>query len=382
MELELRNVGIIRSANLTFTQGLNLIVGSSSSGKSTLLRAIRNMMDNSFNDGNISYGERKMAIKIVNDGHTATYIRDLDNPQRKSAYQIDGKVYTKIGRSSLDDISSLFKLCPVEIDGEKINFNFSAQFSGPFLLLGSSSLLYSILTYRSSFDITKINDLYNTDMKKAKQDINVLLKTKEGIEKEYSDKRKQIEFFTGIENAYTEMQDIRQKYFVLKKEKEVYNLYKEILVKRESCIKRLNEISHITEVFSGYSERLDVVSLLHRYKDSKNILSYTRERIDRAILTLSNIDVLLSNYDSFSLLKNYICLKKKVLKNKHILVNANIPDSNQIVLLHKYVSLTRDILSTRDKCSKYTESIQSVENILCSVKVCPLCKQPIINCSH
>ena len=179
MELELRNVGIIKSAHLEFIQGLNLIVGSSSSGKSTLLRAIRCMMDNSFSDSNISYGQKKLAIRMKYNDHSATYIRDLDNTARKSAYQVDGKVYTKVGRTSLEDLSKIFKLAPMEIDGEKINFNFSSQFSGPFLLLGSPSLLYSILTYRSSFDVTKINDLYFSDLKKVKQDINVLIKTKE-----------------------------------------------------------------------------------------------------------------------------------------------------------------------------------------------------------
>ena len=168
MEIELSNVGIIRSAHLVFNPGLNLIVGSSSSGKSTLLRAIRSLIDNSFSDSSISYGQKKLAIRMKYNDHSVTYIRDLDNSSRKSAYQIDGKLYTKIGRTSLDDLSNLFKLVPIDIDGEKINFNFSAQFSGPFLLLGSSSLLYSILTYRSSFDITKINDLYATDMKQIK----------------------------------------------------------------------------------------------------------------------------------------------------------------------------------------------------------------------
>ena len=69
MELELRNVGIIKSAHLEFIQGLNLIVGSSSSGKSTLLRAIKCMMDNSFSDSNVSYGQKKLAIRMIYNNH-------------------------------------------------------------------------------------------------------------------------------------------------------------------------------------------------------------------------------------------------------------------------------------------------------------------------
>ena len=144
MEIDLKNVGIIKEAHLEFKSGLNLIIGPSSSGKSTLLRAIRSMMDNTFADSNITFGQKKMAIRIKDDDNSATYIRDLENASKKSAYQINGQIYTKLGRNSLDALSALFRIAPVEIDGEKINFNFSAQFSGPFLLLGSTSLLYSI----------------------------------------------------------------------------------------------------------------------------------------------------------------------------------------------------------------------------------------------
>ena len=203
MEIELKNVGIIKSAQLEFINGLNIIVGSSSSGKSTLFRAIRSMMDNSFTDSAVTYGEKKLAIKINHDGHTATYIRDLENTNRKSAYQIDGKVFVKVGRSSLEDLSKLFKIAPIEIDGEKINFNFSAQFSGPFLLLGSSSLLYSILTYRSTFDITQLNDLYFTDLKKVKQDISVNQKTKETLQKEKEYKEEGLKKMEDFPSVYS-----------------------------------------------------------------------------------------------------------------------------------------------------------------------------------
>ena len=271
MEIELRNVGIIRSAHLQFVQGLNLIVGASSSGKSTLLRAIRSMMDNTFSDSNISYGQRKLAIRMQYNDHSATYIRDLDNTNRKSAYQIDGKVYTKLGRTSLEDLSNLFKLAPVEIDGEKINFNFSAQFSGPFLLLGSSSLLYSILTYRSSFDITKINDLYFSDFKNTKKELDAIVKTKKTLEKEKDKKEAELKRLDSVPDLYMKVNILKNKNEEYNKTVNLFTLYKSSVSLHTKKTKEVVLLNSILEKYEIYNTLyMEYNLLVHQPNDNQS----------------------------------------------------------------------------------------------------------------
>ena len=63
-----------------------------------------------------------------------------------------------------------------------VNFNFNLQFSSPFLILGSQSTLYNVLTYRSSFDIASINDMYTADIKSNAVEISTTSSVKEKLE--------------------------------------------------------------------------------------------------------------------------------------------------------------------------------------------------------
>lgn len=172
MKLELRNVGIIKSASLEFVPGLNLILGPSSSGKSTLLRALRSFVDNSFGDSNVTTGQSKMVVQMQLNNETYSYARDLSDKEHKSKYLINQDMYVKVGRAALPELRERLKLFPVDLNGESLSFNFCSQFDGPFIILGSPSLLYTILTYRNSFNIGKLQDLYKEDVKQNRAAVN------------------------------------------------------------------------------------------------------------------------------------------------------------------------------------------------------------------
>lgn len=379
MELELKNVGIIKSAHLEFIQGLNLIIGSSSSGKSTLLRAIKSMIDNSFTDSNISYGERKMAIRMVYNGHTATYARDLDSPQRKSAYQIDGKLYTKLGRTSLEDMEKVFKLSPIEIDGEKVNFNFSSQFAGPFLLLGTSSFLYSILTYRSSFDITKINDLYFTDLKKTKQDIHALEKTKEALEKEKETKLSELKPLESFPDVYFSVQKLKQQHDVFQRQSALFNNYKS--TQRQIAYRRnkIEGINRAMDAFLLFPERIQKYSLLLAYTKSLKQAQASKGYLHNIALVLDRMENMQPKIRACMTLKAYLKTRGRFLNNKDLLNRLAIPDIKAIQILQQYIRVLDSINKSKGLITKADQHIRDVQDRLSAVNVCPLCNQPICN---
>lgn len=377
MEVKLSNVGIIKEAELKFIPGLNLIVGSSSSGKSTLLRAIRCMMDNSFSDSHISYGKKKMEIQIKYNGHDATYTRDLDNQSRKSAYLIDGKTYTKLGRTSLDDLTSLFKMSPKEIDGEKINFNFSSQFAGPFLLLGSPSLLYSILTYRSTFDITKINDLYFTDYKKVKQDLNVLQKTRESLEKERDNKEKQLSELAEFPHIYLRVQRLKQQFDTLQVQRNLYASYKEALNRKEQGELRLKKIHSVLSAYVGYSERLLTYTTIMQYSKVKLVKESITESVEQINLIRNKVKEVLPTYTEVSLLNSYLHISKQIRSYTDTLGKVSIQDCRVVDTLKSVLQLQESIEDKKRGLLKADSLLQQVNNDIQKVDVCPLCNQPI-----
>lgn len=379
MEIDLKNVGIIKDAHLVFNPGLNLIIGPSSSGKSTLLRAIRSMMDNSFTDANIAFDQKKMAIRIKEGENTATYIRDLENSNRKSAYQVNGQVYTKIGRNSLDALSSLFKIAPVEIDGEKINFNFSAQFSGPFLLLGSTSLLYSILTYRSTFDITKINDLYFTDYKKIKQDITVAQKTKEALEVEGVKLNKKYEMLSPITSVFNDLQKLKQDKSSFDSLLLLADKYKQIKKELSISIRQLDEINKILPKYDM------LMSLNDKYVSVNKYIKFREERKNLSVEDISHlsdsIQELKELYSKKETLSRYINMIK-ANKEYSLLVGKfnSLPDLNLLSFGYNYLSIRKDLIENKNEFKTKSEEYNVITEKINSVGICPLCKQPISQC--
>lgn len=382
MEIELKNVGIIREAKLEFKKGLNLIIGASSSGKSTLLRAIRSMMDNTFSDSNVSYGEKKLAIKIKDEENTAIYVRDLGSTTNKTTYKINDTVYTKVGRNPPDELSSLFKISPVEIDGEKINFNFSSQFAGPFLLLGSQSLLYSILTYRSSFDITKINDLYYSDLKKTKQELNVLDKTKETLEQERYRLNQKYDTLKDVPDMFIEMQRVKQKYAQVESLRKTITRFKELLSAQELERDRVNQINALLVKFPDVFEQYRKFQLLFTVQEKREVLARLMSIGSMDALN-TNIERLNTLYNASSTLNTYISLREKMEALKAILVKLNgLPELRSLELLTYYTEMQESIEDEKTSRNTIENEQNEIEKCINAVGVCPLCNQPLNNHTH
>lgn len=382
MEVTLKNVGIIKDAELEFKKGLNLIIGASSSGKSTLLRAIRAMMDNSFSDSHITHGEKKLVIQIKDGENTASYIRDLSNATSKSAYKINQNVYTKVGRTPPDELSALFKISPVDIDGEKINFNFSNQFAGPFLLLGSQSLLYSILTYRSSFDITKINDLYFSDLKKTKQETNVLIKTKENIEQEIVKLNNKFNSLKDVPTMFTEMQKVKNKHSEVHKVLSQVTHYKELIKSLELEKEKLNNLNNILIHLPEVSESFLKTRALDAYIEKNKLLKNHREL--GAIEPISdNIKKIGQLLKSSILISKYTSLNASLKDLKPIYENLmTLPTIQTIEVLTYYNNLNVAVDDENTNVSTINNELMDVQSCIDKVGVCPLCNQPLNTHTH
>lgn len=382
MEIELRNVGIIREAKLEFRKGLNLIIGASSSGKSTLLRAIRSMMDNTFSDSNVSYGEKKLAIKIKDGENTAVYVRDLGSTTNKTTYKINDTVYTKVGRNPPEELSSLFKISPVEIDGEKINFNFSSQFAGPFLLLGSQSLLYSILTYRSSFDITKINDLYYSDLKKTKQEINVLEKTKDNLEQERYRLNQKYDTLKDVPDMFIEMQRVKQKYAQVDSLKKTITRFRELLSERERERENVNQLNALLVKFPEVFDLYRKFRLLSAIKEKKEALDRLKAIGEMDVMN-ANIERLNTLYNASNALDTYISIQDKKDALNAILVKLNaLPALNTLELLTYYTEMQESIEDEKTSLNTIENEQNEIEKCIDAVGVCPLCNQPLNKHTH
>lgn len=412
MKVKLNNVGVVKDAELEFTPGLTLIIGSSGSGKSTLLRTIYNTASNEFSDSDITFGKHNMNVEIECDNNIIKYNRNIKSKDEKCSYTINGEKYVKLGRTALPQVSNALKIGDIEINGDKINFNFNLQFSSPFLILGSQSTLYNVLTYRSSFDISSINDYYNIDVKANNSEINTNVKLREKLSETLEELECRTESLSQIESLYSEFTNYKHRLNVLEelkslssKTEAIANLSKRIknmaslLLEIDSAYKELNVLKEVSEVKSKIICNKTICDRIAIINDSIDLHSNALVTICK-LIDFSNLEVI-SNKLKFAkfnckliskLLNSKVIAastetfindvsKQKLMimsKNKCSLIITKLNEVNDSIInqldeLHVTSEKLEALAGVNDGISKVDQRIKIVTDELDKFEVCPLC---------
>lgn len=330
MRIQLQNVGVIKECDVEFVPGICLIVGSSGSGKSTLMRSIYSTVSNEFSDSDISFGSNTMKITITDNGNTVSYIRNIRLPGEKFYYIVNGETYNKVGRTPLKQVTDALKIGAVEVNGEDINFNFNLQFAAPFLILGSQSTLYNVLTYRSEFDISSINDYYKADIKINDSELGSHIKLKERLDdslKTLLEKEKEL---SPIEEIYSDYTQYKHKSAILDELLHYLNIKK--LLDSENV-----RLSEFTQLFN------DISSVIRKLECLIHISDASFKQKD-----LLNTKLIINEYSSLLNIYN-------VISNEF----------NKIESLDELLILMKDANEVTYKCVTLNECITSCNKLLC-----------------
>ena len=364
MKVQLSNVGIIKDCNLEFTPGINLIIGSSGSGKSTLMRCIYNTAMNGFSDSDVAFGKSSMTVTIENNGNIIQYHRNPKAKGEKSYYIVNGETYSKIGRQPVQAVTDAFNIGDVEINGEKVNFNCNLQFATPFLILGSQSTLYNVLTYRSTFDIASINDYYNADLRTNHNEINANNKLKAQLQSN-------LESLQIQEKQLKPIEDIYSNYITYKHNLEKLNDIKS-LQSRLECINDLSDkIIKLESLLSSINNAMKYTKSLYdirTYNDTVNNHSKIIVMIDKSNLLIALYNNVLSDIQRLASLNKYKSLldQSNDMMNNIQMLNNIIYSSQQYMNKESFITdITRLKLwlKNNDKCNKIINELDKCNNI-------------------
>lgn len=378
MRIQLNNVGVIKNCDVEFIPGINLIVGSSGSGKSTLMRSIYSVASNDFSDSDISFGKNSMSIDVDYNCSHIKYGRSIKSKGEKCFYIVNGESFVKLGRQPLQQVADILKIGDVDVNGEKINFNFNLQFSSPFLILGSQSTLYNVLTYRSSFDISSINDYYVSDIKSNASDTSANVKLKEKLEANIADLQSYLEELSPIEDLYSdyisykhtlkfndELKSLLIMYSTLKTLEKELSQTDKLLTALDKANNLFEELSCIDKYNSLISESNSVTESISELEECVNNTEYSEEFILNTVKQ--------SN------------LFKECNRCSLILSTLNETDESLIIQLDE-ITTSYDILVKIEKVSEYITIIEnrcnSVLNELSKFSYCPLCGNSLTSCEH
>lgn len=412
MKVRLKNVGVIDSCDVEFVPGINIIVGSSGSGKSTLLRSIHNIAVNEFSDSDISFGKESMNVSIACDDNVVEYSRFAKSKGDKFYYVVNGEKYSKVGRQSLSAANDILKLGDIDINGDNINFNFNMQFSTPFLIFGSQSTLYNVLTYRSQFDISKINDCYNSEVKLNNNEINTAVKVRDQLTVNLDDLKIREQKLKPVEDLYSkyvlykhtasdisDLTDLLEKFNSVKSiNNQLVNLNNSIantkvatdkisdlsdIIKYNNStdtVNRLNSfIDYTLTIDTGYRDAESLTSTLTDLLLLNNKLSMNMAEND-TVCELSSIlnmmSYMISRGDAIGVVRyvyDKVCLVGNVsdkVKALSLLDDTLINSIDDAILI--YTSL-KAVYNIEQKISSLRDDIFSIENELHLFKACPLC---------
>ena len=364
MKVQLSNVGIIKDCDLEFTPGINLIIGSSGSGKSTLMRCIYNTAMNGFSDSDVAFGKSSMTVTIENNGNIIQYHRNPKAKGEKSYYIVNGETYSKIGRQPVQAVTDAFNIGDVEINGEKVNFNCNLQFATPFLILGSQSTLYNVLTYRSTFDIASINDYYNADLRTNHNEINANNKLKSQLQSN-------LESLQTQEKQLKPIEDIYSNYITYKHNLEKLNDIKSVQSRLE-CINDLSDkIVKLESLLSSINNAMKYTKSLYdirTYNDTVNNHSKIIVMIDKSNLLIALYNNVLSDIQRLASLNKYKSLldQSNDMMNSIQMLNNIIDSSQQYMNKESFITdITRLklLLKNNDKCNKIINELDKCNNI-------------------
>lgn len=159
LKVTIENFQSISKGELEFTQGINIIVGQSNSGKSAILRAIKGaVLNTSGSQKYIKNGTKGFKVGIDYQGNSIEWSRTSKSPE----YVINGEKYAKTGSSNLLDFldNSGFTL-----DENKSLMNVESELELPFPFDKSNSELFKLFE-KNIFcisDSTAITKLIKSD---------------------------------------------------------------------------------------------------------------------------------------------------------------------------------------------------------------------------
>ena len=152
-KLHLENFQAHKDTTVTFTDGLNTIIGESDVGKSSILRALRKLVrdipagkDFINKDASVM----KISLTIIDDeGQQSVIVRQVT--PSKNLYYLDDQEFGGFGREIPEEVQQALEMFIVELENsEKIDLHFFDQHDTPFMVAKGSAGTRSKLLGRIS----------------------------------------------------------------------------------------------------------------------------------------------------------------------------------------------------------------------------------------
>jgi len=327
-KLEIRNFQSHRNTVLEFCSGLNMIIGKTDAGKTSILRALR------WNIWNRPTGDR---FRSCWGGNTeVTITTSEDNVISRSKKGSSGNFYHLNGLS----LEAFKTEVPKEVSDvlNMSEINFQSQFEQPFLLTktpGEIALHFNKIAHI---------DMINTATSKVNswiQNLNQTLSYKEG---ELTQQEEKLKAYEEIDKQLVQLEVLEEKEKQWKEEIKSLSKLTSLIQSIKEIEQQFEEISKITSLegkVNAILAKYDAVSevekdrqkLLQIVKDIVSIQEQTAE-LDKYISLEDSVTVILNKYEEINQLKKEVKdLNKIIIQIEQ--TKMEIQDLKEFIQIHQ-----------------------------------------------
>lgn len=189
VELRIQQYQSHLDSTIKFTDGLNIIVGPSDSGKSSIIRALKKLIrDTPAGKGFITNGKTECEISLVFEfeGQLHKVVRKITSS--KNLYYLDTKEFGGFGREIPLEVQTALDMALLDLEnGDYVDLHFTNQHDHPFLLGDTASHRSRVLGRLTGLHILdKAIVNCNSQVKQASQRMDALKDYKKELDRELS----------------------------------------------------------------------------------------------------------------------------------------------------------------------------------------------------
>lgn len=400
--IQVRDYQGIEVAKMRVRKGLTAIIGKTNAGKSSIMRAVEDLLENSCGDSDVRIGAEQASIAMKNNDNVVKLIRNPNKPI-KTQYIINGEEIEKVGRNKVEE-TDILGIVPT---GE-YNLNFIKQEDLPFLIYENGYRLYEFISQSKSKVLLDAVEKLTKSKKEIEKDIKVTDAEINEIKNRYQEIAEELKQYPKISEIYNLNKTVDEYSEEIEKAEDRkldYERDRKLEIEIDNSIISINKLlSNLEKLNLGKIE--NIVRENEKLRELKNTYEQTEKmyynnenkikEIEKTIFKFNSNEIIDTiNFISSSLaLKNVydrngkeLCIVESTLQ-KYPSIEFNV-DVSIINLLDN----ARELESEYNKYNKQIEHIDnSLENINCDIekhekflsenKICPTCGQLIKDCKE
>ena len=384
--INIRNFQSIKEADIN-VDGLTILVGESSQGKSACLRAVNAACNNKFKQNFLRYGADTIKVAISYEENPNQLI--VSKTKKESpTYELGDLVFQKLNRTIPDEVNEFNNFGIIDYFETKYPLNYFSQFSKPLLLEFSQKRILEILSSSKAYDDMNVA---STNLNKHKEQNNGAFKQLSSMlsdnKSQLSELKKQRD---SIEGNIMQMREYQSAIEDLDGKIDNLNVLGDLYSQYLAAEGRLEKLAEIEKLCAEYDEKEHLLGgieglsrLIDEYTAQKNRLLdlENRQKKIEICLTIQNkIDDLKA--DKVDELSNTLALYMSERQRLEKLTTR----FDKLTLAMTMKSVIRDLENKQAKLNSLSELMSITKSVQEDIKkkqymvdnrICPVCGKPL-----